>query len=92
MNLKLRRQPCKKCPFFDNGLPINPEYKAEIYSYLVTGENHICHATGKHICYGGRQWQLNAFCSLGWIKEPTNESLFEAMKSQGIEPTHKDYE
>ncbi|GAA6621572.1 hypothetical protein [Scytonema sp. NUACC26] len=90
--MKLRKQPCKSCPFFCDGLKLDPDYMMKVYSYLAEGTNHICHSGNQHICYGGRQWQLNVFCSQGLIEAPTNESLFEAMRKQGIEPTHKDYE
>ena len=86
MNLKLRKIPCKDCPFYEGGVPLTSDYMAGVIDYLSTGINHICHTTDAHVCHGGRELQLKIFTAQGKIKAPTNESLFEAMREMGIEP------
>ena len=86
MNLKLRRNPCKDCPFNAGGIPLTPSYMAHVIDYLSEGTNHICHTTDAHVCHGGRELQLKIFTAQGKIKSPTNESLFEAMREVGTEP------
>lgn len=86
MNLKLRKTPCKDCPFHEGGIPLTPSYMADVIDYLSEGTNHICHSTNAHVCHGGRELQLKIFTAQGKIKAPTNESLFEAMREVGIEP------
>lgn len=86
MNLKLRKIPCKDCPFYEGGVPLTPDYMASVIDYLSEGVNHICHTTNAHVCHGGRELQLKIFTAQGKIKAPTNESLFEAMREVGIEP------
>lgn len=88
MELKLRRKPCTGCPFHDGGVELTPEYMSHVIQYLSEGVNHICHTTNKHVCHGGRELQLKMFVAQGKIEKPTNESLFEAMRELGIEPTH----
>jgi hypothetical protein len=77
MNLKLRKIPCKDCPFYESGVPLTPDYMASVIDYLSEGVNHICHTTNAHVCHGGRELQLQIFTAQGKIKAPTNESLFE---------------
>lgn len=56
---------------------------------VTSGINQICHSTGQqHICRGGREITLRYFYALGYIDEPTDESLFKAMKEMGITPTN----
>lgn len=86
MNLKLKRKPCKDCPFHEGGIPLTSDYMAHVIDYLSEGTNHICHTTNAHVCHGGRELQLKMFVAQGKIKAPTNESLFEAMREVGIEP------
>lgn len=86
--LHLRRKPCADCPFYENGVELTPEYMSHVIQYLSEGVNHICHTTNKHVCHGGRDLQLKMFVAQGKIEKPTNESLFEAMRELGIEPTH----
>lgn len=86
MNLKLRKTPCKDCPFHKGGIPLTPSRMADVIDYLSEGTNHICHTTNSHVCHGGRELQLKIFTAQGKIKAPTNESLFEAMREVGIEP------
>ena len=86
MNLKLRKTPCKDCPFYEDGIQLTPSYMAGVIDYLSEGVNHICHTTDAHVCHGGRELQLKIFTAQGKIKSPTNESLFEAMREVGIEP------
>lgn len=88
MDLKLRRNPCKDCPFSPEGISLSPTSLNRIINYLSEGTNHICHSTNAHVCHGGRELQLTMFAAQGKIKEPTNESLFEAMRELGIEPVH----
>lgn len=86
--LKLRKSQCKTCPFLkDNQEILNEERWEDIYKYLLEGVNHICHSTDKHVCRGGRNWQLNVWCRMGMIEGPTDAALFEAMKAAGIQPT-----
>lgn len=87
MELHLRRKPCADCPFH-GGIELTPEYMSKIVNYLSKGVNHICHTTNTHVCHGGRELQLKMFVAQGKIKEPTNESLFEAMRELGIEPAY----
>lgn len=80
---------CKTCPFRqDSLLKLSDEKMVEIYSYLLAGTNHICHSDHlyERVCWGGRQWQLDIFYRLGFVKAPTNEAIAEAMLSFGIEP------
>lgn len=90
-DLLLRVDNCQVCPFrpdLPKSIKLSEEYLAVIYEYLSNGTNHICHSTNKHICKGGRDWQLQYFKSCGFIEEATNESLFKAMRAKGIEPTY----
>lgn len=88
-NLKLRQNMCAACPFSPSGIRLSPDYTAKVIDYLSEGVNHVCHTTNNHVCYGGREIQLKIFVAQGKIKEPTNESLFQAMRELGIEPTIK---
>jgi len=56
----------------------NP-FEAEIKAYLIKGTNHICHTTNK-ICRGARNFQLQIFYRLGFIKEETDESLYKKVR------------
>ena len=85
--LKLRKSQCKTCPFLrDNQEMLSSERWGDIYKYLLEGVNHICHSTGKHVCRGGRDWQLNVWFNMGMIEEATDTALFQAMKKAGVEP------
>lgn len=88
--LKLRKGQCKTCPFKrENQEMLSVERWGDIYKYLLKGVNHICHSTDKHVCRGGRDWQLNVWCSMGIISGPTDAALFEAMRKEGVEPVVK---
>lgn len=79
---------CKSCPFRRGGLQLQPHYLAQIYQYLLEGENHLCHRSRQEnrVCWGGRQWQLEVFHRLGYIAAPTNEALAARMRDSGVEP------
>lgn len=85
-------QMCKSCPFRDDGgaLSLCPEVRARIHSYLLDGQNHLCHspqlAGGKptHICRGGRDWQLEMWFRMRIIDTPTDEALEAAMSAAGV--------
>lgn len=88
--LKLRCSQCKSCPFKkENQDIVSPQRWAAIYKYLLGGVNHVCHSTSKHVCRGGRDWQLNIWWNIGIISEPTDAALFEAMRKEGVEPVVK---
>jgi len=58
-------------------IQLSPERLAEIQSYLAKGESsHICHTTNL-TCYGGLEFQSRVFHSLGYIPEPTPQSLLD---------------
>lgn len=86
--MKLPKKQCASCPFRPDGLKLSGEKISEIYTYLFTGANHLCHSdrSGETICYGGREWQREIFYKFGVIKQPTNEALADAMQNLGIEP------
>ncbi|ARV57994.1 hypothetical protein BZZ01_04490 [Nostocales cyanobacterium HT-58-2] len=87
IKLKLRKNQCQSCPFRRENEHILSAYRwAEIYSYLLGGTQHICHSTSEHVCRGGRDWQLNVWCSMGIISEPNDATLHEAMRAAGVEP------
>jgi hypothetical protein len=88
---KIRSLPCSSCPFQPGGLDLGEDKMTEIKAYLAAGQNHLCHSDGtnKTVCRGGRRFQLQVFHARGWIAEPTDEALREAMKALGIDPkTH----
>ena len=88
--MKLRKNQCHNCPFrpYPKGLALSCEKMLEIYSYLLSGTNHLCHndRTNKTICAGGRRWQLEIWHSTGIISAPTNKALARAMKKAGVKP------
>lgn len=86
--MKLPDSQCHNCPFLPDGLWLPPEKLAEIYEYLTNGMNHLCHGdrTNNTVCVGGRNWQLEMWCNMGWIDAPTNEALALAMRKTGVEP------
>lgn len=86
--MKLRKVQCNSCPFLPNGLKISPREMARIHGDLLQGVNHLCHSdrSNNTICRGGRQVQLQMWCSLGRISAPTNQALAEAMRAHGVEP------
>lgn len=86
--MKLRNKQCRDCPFKRDGVELRPSAMAKIFQYLIGGANHLCHSdrSNNTVCLGGRHWQLEMWCSMGWITEPTNEALAEAMRSAGIKP------
>jgi len=85
---KVRKNPCKTCPFIEGGYELEPERLSDIYGYLLGGSNHLCHSddTNETVCRGGRNWQLQAFCSRGIIAEPTDAALAAAMRAAGVKP------
>lgn len=86
--MKLPKTQCNSCPFLDDGLELSPAYMAEIYTYLARGYNHLCHSdsTNNNVCLGGRQWQLDYLYKKGWIMQPTNWALEQAMNKAGVVP------
>ena len=64
---------------------LSPERWTDIYKSLLEGVNHICHSISKHVCCGGRDWQLKVWCNIGIISEATDTALFEAMIKKGVE-------
>lgn len=85
--MKLRKKQCATCPFLCTDL-LSPEKMAEIYVYLLSGTNHLCHSdrTNNTVCLGGRKFQLTSWHCLGVISEPTNEALAIAMSDAGVKP------
>lgn len=78
---------CYNCPFASrNPLPLDPNTYQTIINYLGEGQNHICHNSKNKVCRGGREVQLKIFCAQGWIEEPTDAALAEAMQNMGIAP------
>lgn len=88
VNAKIRLKSCSSCPFHPGGLELTDDKMTQIKAYLAEGQNHLCHSdtTNKTVCRGGRQYQLNVFHARGWISEPTDEALREAMSAFGISP------
>lgn len=89
-SFKLRTNQCDSCPFKQDSSYHNPGILSRICEYLLNSENHVCHTTGKHICRGGRNYQLEIWARKGIIKEPTDTALFEAMRTEGIEPKYSE--
>lgn len=83
-----RPEPCSQCPFTPTGIDLGEAKMAEIKAYLARGQNHLCHKDGTHqtVCRGGRNYQLGVFHARGWIREPTDAALAEAMLALGISP------
>lgn len=87
--LRLRKDQCNNCPFLKDSPLHDQRLLTRIYRYLIDGTNHVCHATNRHVCRGGRDFQLNLFHQIGHISEPTDQALLEVMRSRGIEPKYK---
>jgi hypothetical protein len=73
-------------------LPLDEAKISQITDYLISGENHQCHAPQlkgnrpTHTCRGGRNLTLRAWAAAGIIDAPTDEALERAMRARGIEP------
>ena len=91
-SFKLRINQCSYCPFKQGSSYHNPGIISRICEYLLKGENHICHTTSKHICRGGRNYQLEIWARRGIIAKATDAALFEAMRSEGIEPKWNEFD
>jgi len=74
-------KPCHTCPFSGREpIALPPEWLAYYYEQLLNGgSQHLCHSKNKTICRGGRTIQLRWFCSIGLIKEPTDEAFNQAV-------------
>lgn len=90
----LKKTQCASCPFRDagtgrhGGIVLSPGAFEKICRKVISGTNHLCHSTDKHICYGGRELQLRVLCSKGFIEAPTNEAFDKAMRECGMEPNY----
>lgn len=90
-DVRCRKRQCASCPF---GPPsakriiLSEERLAEIRAYLAQGMSHMCHSDSSNntVCRGGRNFQLQVFCEIGIIPEPTDAALREAMRKAGVEP------
>ncbi len=85
--MKLQKKHCATCPFVYTHI-LSAKKMAEIYTYLLSGTNHLCNSdrTNNTICLGGRKFQLTSWHRLGVISAPTSESLAIAMRDAGVEP------
>jgi hypothetical protein len=87
---RVRRSKCETCvfrPVEDGGIDLASGRHDEIRTYLIHGNNQMCHHDDNTtICRGGRNFQLAIWHGMGILKEPTDESLREAMLEQGVEP------
>jgi hypothetical protein len=89
--LKLRRNKCKTCPFGGGSNLFSVNTIDGIKNNVINGINHICHSEDKYICRGARNYCLNMWHRMGRIESPTDEGLYKAMISIGIEPIHQEY-
>ena len=85
--MKINPNPCKTCPFVTPNI-VRPDKMLEIYGYLLEGVNHLCHKdrSNKTVCRGGRNFQLQAFCAMGLVENPTDASLRTAMTKVNVKP------
>jgi hypothetical protein len=76
--MEVQVKPCKSCPFAgEEPIELPVETQIEINKNL-TNSTHLCHSSNNRlICRGGRNLQLKIFYRMGWISEPTDESLQE---------------
>lgn len=83
-----RRSKCTTCIFRPGGCDLKPGRLAEIQAYLIAGQNHLCHddETGRTICRGSRNFQLEVWHRMGLISAPTDAALRAAMSAAGVQP------
>ena len=88
-----RKEMCATCPFRD-GSPYG-YLRDDLTHSALHNSSRICHSTGNNpvikavdvpeqLCRGARDVQLRYFCSIGFIKEPTDEAWNRRCEELGI--------
>lgn len=79
--MKVNASRCSTCPFNDDGCI---SVRNTVMQRCLTQASQLCHGTdNKTLCRGARDWQIEMFHRLGFLKEPTEEcwnKTFEEMK------------
>lgn len=95
-NLPVRKTMCPTCPF-RRGSPTE-FLRPELELSARTEASRICHSTGEdnafhkstglpdHICRGARDIQLEQFCQMNVIAEPSDEAWNAAREAFGMPP------
>src|SRR5881394_3133889 len=84
--LPVRERMCKTCPFHEAGWT---HVRGFLIQRALTEASPICHSTGKslvkcegkaQVCRGARNFQLDYFHRIGFIKAPTDAAWTERLK------------
>jgi hypothetical protein len=75
----VQKSPCLTCPFAGQEPLILSDFESYIENLMGNGQ-HICHSTGRNICRGGRDIQLQWLCAIGMLQEPTDTAFDRAIE------------
>lgn len=69
---------CHSCPFNDDGCR---DIRAKVEARCLTEASQLCHGThNRTLCRGARDFQIQAFHRIGFLKRPTDECWDETNK------------
>lgn len=97
-DLPVRATQCSTCPFKKGSGEQYECLAPTLTVQIMESSSHICHQTGSnnafhartgqppHLCRGARDIQLQMFCALGAIAEPTDEAWNTARVEIGMKP------
>lgn len=77
---KVNKVRCETCPFSDGGcLPV----RAKVEQRAMTEGSQMCHSTdNKTLCRGARDFQIQMFFRMGFLKEESDKCWEETWKKQ----------
>lgn len=94
--MPVRKTMCSTCPFRANAKPKHRMVRGVLMERVLSTSSHICHQTGSKnafhhrtgkqsaLCRGARNFQLQAFASIGFISAPTDEAWNDKCREMNL--------